>query len=87
MNLKILQAYCSKRHYEFQSAFNGQEAFAAYVKACEAELSPNICLLDLQMPVCDGIACAKQMRAYEREAGLPRCPIIMGKSPIKGVLL
>lgn len=84
MNLKILQAYCTKRNYEFQSAGNGEEAFAEYVKACDAGLAPNICLLDLQMPVCDGITCAKLMRAYEHESGLPRCPIIMGKPTPKG---
>lgn len=78
MNLSILQAYCKKRKYAYDSARDGQEAFTTYVKACEAGQAPNICLLDLQMPVCDGIACAGLMRAYELKEGRARCPIIMG---------
>lgn len=79
MNLNILQAYCKKRKYDHQSARDGSEAFAAYVSACEAGSPPNICLLDLQMPVCDGITCASMIRAYEAKGDLARCPIIMGE--------
>lgn len=82
MNLKILQAYCKKRTYEYESACDGKEALATYIAACEAGLPPTICLLDLQMPVCDGITCAQKMRAYELEMGIPRCPIIMGEFTI-----
>jgi CheY-like chemotaxis protein len=79
MNLNILKAYCKKREYDFEPARDGQEAFEAYVKACEIELPPTICLLDLQMPVCDGNECAKMIRAYEQARGLVRCPIVMGE--------
>lgn len=78
-NLSILQAYCKKRGYDFRSARDGKEAFHVYVTACEAGLAPTICLLDLQMPVCDGISCASMIRAYEKSENLTRCPIIMGK--------
>lgn len=79
MNLNILQAYCKKRKYFFDSARDGQEAFEAYMKACKNGQPPNICLLDLQMPICDGLACAKLMRDYEKKEGLIRCPIIIGE--------
>lgn len=79
MNLNILQAYCKKRKYDYRSARDGSEAFAAYMAACESGSPPNICLLDLQMPVCDGITCASMIRAYEAEGNLARCPIIMGE--------
>jgi len=79
MNLNILQAYCKKRKYQFESARDGQEAFIAYVKACESGKTPNICLLDLQMPVCDGLECARLIRAYEGKEKRMRCPIVMGE--------
>lgn len=77
MNLSILQAYCKKRRYEYQSASDGKEAFRIYVAACEAGFPPTICLLDLQMPVCDGIGCASMIRTYERQTNRSRCPIVM----------
>lgn len=80
MNLNILQAYCKKRKYDYSSARDGKEAFAAYKAACEAGRPPSICLLDLQMPVMDGITCAKMIRAYELQENWTRCPIIMGEN-------
>lgn len=79
MNLSILQAYCRKRKYDYQSARDGKEAFRVYVAACEADAAPTICLLDLQMPICDGMACTRMIRAYERRENRARCPIIMGE--------
>lgn len=79
MNLNILQAYCQKRKYEHQLARDGHEAYTTYVSACEAGKAPTVCLLDLQMPVCDGIACASLIRGYEQETQRPRCSIIIGK--------
>lgn len=80
MNLNILQAYCKKRKYGYTSAFDGRQAFEAYADASEAGEPPTIILLDLQMPVCNGIECARLIRCYEKERGLARCPIIIGMS-------
>lgn len=79
MNLSILKAYCKKRRYDYDSASDGIQAFQKYTAACEAGSPPTICLLDLQMPICDGIGCARMIRAYEKQRKYERCPIVMGE--------
>lgn len=82
MNLNILEAYCKKRRYQYTSARDGLKAFEAYKAACEAGSQPNICLLDMQMPTCDGISCARFIREYEKQTHSTPCPIVMGEPRI-----
>jgi PAS domain S-box-containing protein len=50
---------------------NGREAFDAWRAG-----GWDVVLMDIQMPVMDGVAAVKLIRKAEREQGLPRTPII-----------
>jgi CheY-like chemotaxis protein len=52
-------------------AKNGIEA----LDAC-AELPPSLVLMDIQMPLMDGLECARQLRAKQRQGSLPGFPIL-----------
>ncbi|WP_297506875.1 response regulator [uncultured Caulobacter sp.] len=53
-------------------AVNGQEALVAYRAG-----PPDLILMDVQMPVMDGLTAVREIRRHEHDAGLPRCPVIM----------
>jgi len=57
--------------YNVLEAVNGADAVQLW-----NEKNPTLILMDIQMPVMDGIAAALQIRNEEQEKGLPRTPII-----------
>lgn len=65
VNLKIMQMYCLKRGIEHITAINGEEAVARFTEQWEANRPPNLILMDLQMPVCDGLEAVQRIRAIE----------------------
>ncbi|OAA35484.1 CheY-like superfamily [Beauveria brongniartii RCEF 3172] len=72
VNLRILQMYCKKRGLPFLSAANGTQAVEVFSKhqASSAEdggARIELVLMDLQMPVCDGLDATEQIRALEQK--------------------
>lgn len=73
VNLRILQMYCEKRNITYSTAINGQEAVEQFKRSHEEGRPVNLVLMDLQMPVCDGIEATRQIREVEG-GNLPALP-------------
>jgi CheY-like chemotaxis protein len=71
-NRLILRRLLEPLSLTLTEAENGAEAVAAYGSA-----PPDLVLMDIQMPVMDGLAAIRAIRAQERDRGLPRCPILV----------
>lgn len=69
VNLRILRMYCVKRGIEHITAVNGQEAIDRFEESVQKGRPFNLVLMDLQMPVRDGIEATEQIRSIEKEAG------------------
>ena len=52
-------------------AVNGEEAVSLY-----QHQPPGLILMDVSMPIKDGLQATRDIRAHERALGLPHCPII-----------
>jgi diguanylate cyclase (GGDEF)-like protein len=68
-NVELLQARLEARGYEIDTATDGQEALARV-----AAMPPDLILLDVMMPIIDGIEVARRLKA---DTTLPFIPIIM----------
>jgi CheY-like chemotaxis protein len=55
---------------------NGQEFIAAFKKRMSEKQPVDLVILDLEMPVMDGIAAARMMRSMEDKAKAKRTPIL-----------
>jgi CheY-like chemotaxis protein len=67
----LIQAYLKDTGCVLDIAENGAIALAR-LKAGEYDLA----LMDIQMPVMDGLETTRLIRDWERERGLPRMPIL-----------
>jgi len=71
-NQKVVRALLGKLGLDCQLAADGE----AGVQAVRAAEGYDLILMDIQMPVLDGYAATRQIRAWESETQRPRCPII-----------
>jgi PAS domain S-box-containing protein len=72
VNRKVGEAFLKKIGIRSKSLENGQEA----VNLIKEGSRPDLILMDMQMPVLNGIQATESIRAWEKENKLPRLPII-----------
>ena len=71
-NQKVIGYLLKKLHVQVNIVDNGQEA----VDAITGGMRPDLLLMDMQMPVLDGIQATQRIRRMEKDASLPHLPII-----------
>ncbi|MBI5940851.1 MAG: response regulator [Caulobacterales bacterium] len=71
-NQRVVQLILEPVGIELMTVDNGQEAVGAYAPG-----RFDLILMDMQMPVMDGLAATRAIRALERNAGWPPTPIAM----------
>jgi len=71
-NRKVVELILAQAAVEMTMVEDGAQALEAY-RAGEFDLV----LMDMQMPVMDGLAATREIRLYETTMGLPRTPVIM----------
>lgn len=72
VNLRILEMYCKKRGLSFVSATDGKAAVELFSKhqalsTRSGSVPIELILMDLQMPICDGINATQQIRSLEEQ--------------------
>jgi CheY-like chemotaxis protein len=70
-NRFLLQAYLAEQPYELTFAYNGQEAVEAFQPG-----RFDMILMDIQMPIMDGLTATSTIRELEREQSLPPIAIL-----------
>ncbi|KAF3934765.1 hypothetical protein ABW20_dc0108242 [Dactylellina cionopaga] len=76
-NLGILVMYCKKRKHDYVTAMNGKEAHEKYLEAAAENKCVSLVLMDLDMPVKNGIDATHDIRVSEAGQGLQPSMIFM----------
>jgi CheY-like chemotaxis protein len=71
VNRLLIQIYLKDGRYQLEDAENGEIAVAKL----KAE-KYDVVLMDMQMPIMDGLEATRKVREWERERGLSRTPIL-----------
>jgi CheY-like chemotaxis protein len=73
VNRKVVKAMLGKLGFRAESVDNGQEAVDALTRGMPR---PGLVLMDMQMPVMDGITATEHIRQREKETHQPRLTIV-----------
>jgi signal transduction histidine kinase/CheY-like chemotaxis protein len=71
INQKLLKTLLKRFHYDVAVVHNGQEAVDAYLQH-----PYDLVLMDIDMPVMDGITATQQIREIDRKAQRRRVPVL-----------
>ena len=72
VNRKVVSAMLQKQGFAVDLAENGLEA----LNAITSGLRPDLILMDVQMPIMDGLEATRLIREWENERGLPCLPVV-----------
>ncbi|KAF1921711.1 hypothetical protein BDU57DRAFT_59188 [Ampelomyces quisqualis] len=73
INRSLLVAFMKRHNYTYAEAENGLEALEIYQAGSS---SFHTILMDMSMPVMDGMTCTRAIRFFEHSNKLPRCRIV-----------
>lgn len=76
-NRKVVEIMLADSDVELIPVENGQEAVDAFASTLSGAVPFDIILMDMQMPVMDGLTATAAIRALEVQAGQGRTPIVM----------
>ncbi|KAH7073526.1 hypothetical protein BKA63DRAFT_415498 [Paraphoma chrysanthemicola] len=80
INLKLLVVFAKRQSLRYSEATNGLEALETFKHGASYTDPPvkpfDFVLMDLSMPVMDGLTSTRQIRAYEKKMGLERSTIV-----------
>jgi signal transduction histidine kinase/NO-binding membrane sensor protein with MHYT domain/ActR/RegA family two-component response regulator len=71
-NRRVVELILAQAHVDLTSVEDGAQAFAAF---CAQPF--DLVLMDMQMPVMDGLTATREIRAHEAAMGTARTPIVM----------
>ncbi|KAF3906967.1 hypothetical protein ABW21_db0200474 [Orbilia brochopaga] len=76
-NLGILVMYCKRRGFDYVTAVNGHDAHSKYLQAAAEGKCVSLVLMDLDMPLRNGVDATYDIRVSEGEQGLQPSMVVM----------
>jgi CheY-like chemotaxis protein len=81
INLKLLVVFARRQNLRYSEAMNGLEALETFKREAKTDIEAPIrpfdfVLMDLSMPIMDGLTSTRQIRMFEKKMGLQRSTIV-----------